>query len=118
MREYPLRLHILLFGIKLLLYFDIAVTNRLVRFPVSFLTFTGAIRYTSASTTIHCFAAFQLSVRGSTLRVVANAQLRDRLDFLVDLIQAGARDPMPEEFHERVLSALIVSLIFGQLIRA
>ena len=31
---------------------------RLVPRPVGYLTFTGAIRYISASTTILCFAAF------------------------------------------------------------
>ena len=79
------------------------VTKWLVPWPVGFLTVTGAIRCTSTSTTVLCFTAFNHSAWKLTLRVVANAHLRNMLHICVFLVQARAGNAMPKEFHQRML---------------
>ena len=91
---------VLVLGIKLGLYGSLRVTNRLVLWPTSFLTFRGAISYASASTTIHRFAAFHARV--VALQIEAQARLWGRLHFFVFLIKTGAGNALSEEFHKRV----------------
>jgi len=79
--EYERLCCILLPGIKLGLYFCDFVTIRLVHFPSSFLAFTRTVGCTSASTAIHCFAAFRRSIRKIAMYVVANVHLCDILNF-------------------------------------
>mmetsp|Transcript_25879 Transcript_25879/g.39761 ORF Transcript_25879/g.39761 Transcript_25879/m.39761 type:complete len:94 (+) Transcript_25879:106-387(+) len=79
---------ILLLGVKLSNSSNTFVTRRSVQLPISFLTFRGAVGYTSASTAIHCFAAFYFSERDTALWVVAKTHLCDGLHFIILGIQA------------------------------
>ena len=89
--------HIVLLGFKYRDHCSEFVAIRLVPRPIGFLTFTGAIRCTSASTAILCFAAFHSVVWGTALWVDTMAKFCNFLHLLVLLIQAGARNAMPEE---------------------
>ena len=96
--------------------------------PIGYLTFTGAIRCTSASAAVLCFAAFHFSKWNAALSVfskwnaalsvVTNAHLGNVLHFIVHLIQAGAGDAMPEEFDKRVHISEICIFYFDQICRA
>mmetsp|Transcript_9080 Transcript_9080/g.11464 ORF Transcript_9080/g.11464 Transcript_9080/m.11464 type:complete len:83 (-) Transcript_9080:319-567(-) len=67
---------------------------------MSFLAFRGAVGYTSASTAIHCFAAFH--ARFVALQIEAQARLCRILHFFVFLIKAATGDTLSEEFYKRV----------------
>ncbi len=84
--EYERLCCILLSGIKLGLHFCVFVTMRLVHFPMSYLAFTRTVGYTSASTAIHCFAAFHFTIRKIALGVEANAHFCCILHFFVFFI--------------------------------
>ena len=97
---------------------SVIVTICLMLCPIGYLTFTGAIRCTSASAAVLCFAAFHFSKWNAALSVVTNAHLGNVLHFIVHLIQAGAGDAMPEEFDKRVHISEICIFYFDQICRA
>ena len=93
----------------------VMVTMLFVTRPVGYLTLTGAVGCTSASTAILCIAAFHISTWNTAVCVVANAHLCDMLHLFVLSIQAGAGDAMPEEFDKRVIVTVTRLVYFGRI---
>mmetsp|Transcript_10990 Transcript_10990/g.16208 ORF Transcript_10990/g.16208 Transcript_10990/m.16208 type:complete len:80 (-) Transcript_10990:215-454(-) len=77
---------------------------------MSSLTFRGAIGYTSASITVHSFAAFHS--KEIALRIEAPTHLCHALHFFIFLIKATTGDALPEEFYKRVQIGWVVSTLF------
>ena len=97
---------------KLSNHCSIPITIGFVPWPVGFLTFTGAVSCTSASTTIHCVAALDNSTLKTALWVVAHAQLGNMFHLFVLFIQAGAGNAMAVEFDKCVQVGLIRFMYF------
>ena len=96
-------LGLLLLCIKFSLLCSMIFAEYFVWWPRSPLTFTGAIGCTATSAAIYCFATFNISIGVIALRVVAKAQLCNRLHFFVFRIQATAGNAPPQEFYQRMV---------------
>ena len=94
----------------------VIVTIWLVHSPICYLTFTGTIRCISASTAILRFPAFNKSTWNTALFIVACAHLWNMFHLFVFIIQAGAGDALPEEFHQCVIVGEIRLLYFDPIV--
>ena len=94
------------------LLISVHIATSLVVCPIKYLTCSRTIRYISATTAIHCFAAFRHSIRKSAHLVVANPYLCYTLHFFIFLIQARAGNAVPEEFDECVHVGMVYFIQF------